>query len=35
VLASAAADDQNFHVVRLQEQERYGGASGAVNTCGE
>jgi membrane protease YdiL (CAAX protease family) len=35
VLASAAADDQNFHVVRLQEQERYGGASGGVNSSGE
>jgi membrane protease YdiL (CAAX protease family) len=33
VFASAAADDQNFHVVRLQEQERYGGASGGVNSC--
>jgi uncharacterized protein len=33
VLSSAAADDQSFHVVRLQEQERYGGASGGVNYC--
>jgi membrane protease YdiL (CAAX protease family) len=33
VLASAAADDQNFHDVRLQEQERYGGAARGVNSC--
>jgi membrane protease YdiL (CAAX protease family) len=33
VLASAAANDQNSHDVRLQEQERYGGASGGVNSC--
>jgi membrane protease YdiL (CAAX protease family) len=34
VLASAAANDQNFHdgCSQEQEQERYGGASGAVNS---
>ena len=33
MLASAPANDQNFHDARFQEQERYGGASGGVNSC--